>query len=104
MAGALRGSPTDPPVARSRCPSRRPKSKQGDNLPLRPRHIAELSPGERLVSEIVVAVDVFVPEVGLISRGELQVEVRDVPGACEGRKYGRLGPQGAAEIGLAVAV
>ena len=76
MALALLGGPTDEALARRRLPRCRAKPKQRENLLIGSGEVSQLRARERLVTQIVVAVDVLVPQVRLAALGdEFQAQI-----------------------------
>src|SRR3989304_1417689 len=107
MALTLGGSPADEEVARGGLPSRRAESQESDNFPLGLSEVAELRARQRAVSEIVVALDVLVPEQGLCPRGDkFQLQIVKLAGRFVKWRLGLSGwspPQKLAAVGGSVA-
>ena len=61
----FRRTPADEAVARGGFPGGGAKAKQGQDAVLPTSEVAQLSPRQRGVSQIVIAVDVFIPQSGV---------------------------------------
>lgn len=102
---ALRGGPADEAVARRRLPRRGAESKQGENPVVGSGKVSQLRTWERLVAQVMIAVDVLVPPVRVCAVGdEFEVEVRQRPSGGEDREQVGFRLWCAAAIGPAVVV
>jgi len=63
---ALLGAPTDKVISGGCFPDRCPKTQKGYDLLLEIDNVSDLIPWYWPVSKIVIALDIFVPQVGLI--------------------------------------
>ena len=75
VSRALRVAPADIVIARRALPSAGAESKQGEELFAGGNEIAQLCPGQCRIAEVVLAVDVFIPQLrvgALAHRHQLQ--------------------------------
>ena len=104
VALSLGVGPTDPTISGGELPRGGGKAKEGHYLVLRSGEVAQLGSRERAVAAVVVAGDVFVPQVGLgAGRDEVEVEVGELVDRGGERGAGVAG-RGAAAVGAAIAV
>ena len=69
LLSLLRG-PADEAVTRLGLPCGCPEAEQGDDASGGPDEVPQLVSRERLVAEVVVAIDVFVVEMGVVALGD----------------------------------
>jgi len=101
----LLGGPTDEPVSGLSFPGGGPEPKQGNGVSGSTDEIANLVPRERLISQVVVALKVFVVEVGFLTGCDgFKLEVSEFLWRRNVDGGNRVGLLGTPKIGFAVVV